>query len=200
VPRHAHGDYDDDHEMRLYAEVIEMGEMGVFSELDGTIASEPQAADDSFGLTLEDTSEVTAQLQTGTKVFSRKGVRLDYQAIDMGLTASVDGVFSTMDPSILKSSLVIVDTDMMAMLEQHHGTVLDVDTTNGVITISTATGDMMLRMMTDTSIFLLHEATADTLSEMIGLEEVPVGAAVDVYGYAATDGYFDADTLLVAAP
>jgi hypothetical protein len=200
VPRHAHGDYDDDHEMRLYAEVIEMGEMGVFSELDGTIASEPQAADDSFGLTLEDTSEVTAQLQTGTKVFSRKGVRLDYQAIDMGLTASVDGVFSTMDPSILKSSLVIVDTDMMAMLEQHHGTVLDVDTTNGVITISTATGDMMLRMMTDTSIFLLHEATADTLSEMIGLEEVPVGAAVDVYGYAATDGYFDVDTLLVEAP
>lgn len=200
VPRHAYNDYNDDHEMRLYAEVIELGEMGVYSVVDGTVATEPQAADDGFGLTLADTSEIGVQLQTGTKVFSRNGARLDYQAIGMGLTASVDGVFSDVDNTMLKSSLVIVDTDMMAMLEQHHGTVLDVDAANGVITISTASGDIMLRMTADTSIFLLHEATADTLSDMIGLDEVPVGAVIDVYGRAATDGYFDADTILVEAP
>lgn len=188
---------DDDHAIRLYAEVIEMGDEGTFAVVDGTIASEPQTEADAFGLTLEDTTEISVQLQMGTKVFSRGGDRLDYQAIDMGLTASVDGIYSALDSSVLNSALVIVDTAMIDSMEQLHGHVLAVDTVNKIITISTDSGDKMIRLADTSSIFLLLEDTSNSLSSMIDIMALPTNVELDAYGHANTDGYFDADTLIV---
>jgi hypothetical protein len=192
--------YDHDHSIRLYAEVIELGDEGTFAVVDGTIASEPQTEADAFGLTLEDTSEISVQLQTGTKVFSRSGQRLDYQGIDMGLTTSVDGVYSAMDNSILNSALVIVDTAMTDSMEQITGQVLAVDTVNKIITISTESGDKMIRLSDSSSIFLLLDDGTGALSSVIDLVDVPTDVRLDAYGYANTDGYFDADTVIVESP
>lgn len=192
-------DVNDDsyHEIRLYAEVIEMGGMDAFAVVDGTVASEPQTETDAFGLTLGDTTEISVQLQTGTKVFSRSGRRLDYQSIATDLTASVDGVYSAMDNSMLKSSLVIIDTAMIDTMEKLHGNVLDVDIGNRIITISTDGGEKMIRLSDDSSIFLMLEAGASSLSDMIDIMAVPTNAELDAYGHAANDGYFDANTVII---
>ena len=191
---------DGDHEIRLYAEVIEMGGTDTFAVVDGTVATEPQTEADAFGLTLGDATEISVQLQTGTKVFSRSGQRLDYQSIAMDLTASVDGVYSAMDSSMLKSSLVIVDTAMIDTMEKLHGNVLNVDIDNNIITISTDGGEKMIRLSDDSSIFLMLEAGASSLSDMIDIMAVPVNAELDAYGHSANDGYFDANTVIIESP
>lgn len=188
---------DSDHEIRLYAEVIEMGDMDTFAVVDGTVATEPQTEADAFGLTLGDATEISVQLQAGTKVFSRSGQRLEYQSIAMGLTASVDGVYTAMDSGILKSSLVIVDTAMIDTMEKLHGNVLDVDIDNRIITISTDGGEKMIRLSDGSRIFLMLEAGASSLSDMIDIMAIPTNAELDVYGHAANDGYFDADTVII---
>lgn len=191
---------DDSHEIRLYAEVIELGDMDAFAVIDGTITTEPQTETDAFGLTLEDDSMIDVQLQTGTKVFSRKGQRLDYQSITTDLTASVDGVYSSMNSSTLKSSLVIVDTAMIDTLEKLHGNVLDVDTNSGIITINTTDGEKMIRISDDSSIFLMLGTNDGSLSDIIDILAVPTNAELDAYGRTANDGYFDADTVITEAP
>ena len=198
--RHSQDGYDH-HEIRLYAEVIEMGAMDSFAIVDGTVASEPQTDADTFGLTLEDRSEISVQLQAGTRVFSRSGQRLDHQSIDMGLTASVDGIYSVMDNSILNSSLVIVDTAMMDSMEKLHGTVLHVDTNNGIITINTEDdGEKMIRVSGDSDIFLMLGDDDSSLSDMIDIMAVPTNAELDAYGHAGNDGYFNADTVIIESP
>lgn len=198
----SHEDDDDsDDEIRLYAEVIEVGDMDAFAMVDGTVATEPQTEADSFGLTLADAAEISVQLQTGSKVFSRSGQRLGYQSIAMGLAASVDGVYSTLDSSTLKSSLIIVDTAMIDTLEKLHGTVLSVDIDNRMITISTDGGERMIRLSDDSSIFLLLQGEGGgSLSNMIDIMGVPIDAELDAYGHAASDAYFDADTVIVESP
>jgi len=198
--RHSHDYHDDHHEIRLYAEVIEMGDKDAFAVVDGTVASEPQTEADAFGLTLEDTTEISVQLQTGTKVFSRSGQRLDYQSIAMDLTASVDGVYSAVDSSVLNSSLVIVDTAMVDSMEKIHGDVLSVDAVNKIITISTENGERMIRVTDNSSIFLLLNDDGSSLSDIIDIMSVPTNVDLDAYGHASNDGYFDADTVIVESP
>lgn len=198
--RHSHDYHDDHHEIRLYAEVIEMGDKDAFAVVDGVVASEPQTEADAFGLTLEDTTEISVQLQTGTKVFSRSGQRLDYQSIAMDLTASVDGVYSAVDSSVLNSSLVIVDTAMVDSMEKVHGDVLSVDTVNKIITISTVDGERMIRVTDDSSIFLLLGDDDSSLSDIIDIMAVPTNVDLDAYGHASNDGYFDANTVIVESP
>ena len=187
------------HEIRLHAEVIELGEKDGYAIVDGTIDSEPMADADAFGLTLADSSHVNVQLQTGTKVFSRSGQRLDYQGIDNGLTASVDGMYSTVDSSILNSALVVVDTAMIDAMEKVNGTVLSVDTANNIITISTDSGEMMIRLADSSTIFLMLGDGASSLSDIIDITAVPLSVELDAYGHAASDGYFDADTVIIEA-
>lgn len=189
---------DSDHEVHLYAEVIEMGNMDTFSVVDGTVTTGPQAEVDAFALTLENASEINVQLQVGTKVFARDGQRLDYQSILTGLTASVDGVYPAMDSGTLKSSLVIVDTAMINAMEKLHGNILSVD--NNIITISTSNGDEMIRTSDDSSIFLMLGGAGSSLSDMIDITAVPSNGELDVYGHAANDGYFDANTVIIGLP
>lgn len=191
--------HEDDDDIRLLAEVLEVGSEGSFAVVDGTIASEPQTEADAFALTLPDSTEISAQLQMGTKVFSRSGERLDYQAINMGLTASVDGVYSALNSSILNSALVVVDTAMAATMEKISGQVLAVDTLNRIITISTGTGEQMIRVGDTTNIFLLEDNGSGALSSAIDITAIPANAVIDVYGHANIDGYFDADTIIVEA-
>ena len=187
------------HEIRLHAEVIELGEKDGYAIVDGTIDSEPMADADAFGLTLADSSHVNVQLQTGTKVFSRSGQRLDYQGIDNGLTASVDGMYSTVDSSILNSALVVVDTAMIDAMEKVNGTVLSVDTANNIITISTDSSEMVIRLADSSTIFLMLGDGASSLSDIIDITAVPLSVELDAYGHAASDGYFDADTVIIEA-
>lgn len=198
--RHSHDYHDDHHEIRLYAEVVELGDKEAFAVVDGTVASEPQTEADAFGLTLEDVTEISVQLQTGTKVFSRSGQRLDYQSIAIDLTASVDGVYSAVDSSVLNSSLVIVDTAMVDSMEKVHGDVLSVDTVNKIITISTEDGEKMIRVTDDSSIFLLLDDDGNSLSDIIDITAIPTNVDLDAYGHASNDGYFDADTVIVESP
>jgi hypothetical protein len=191
----------DGHEMRLYAEVIELGAAGSFAVVDGIVASEPQAADDRFDLDTSDAGVIGVQLQTGTKVFSRRGERLDYQGISNGLPAAVDGVYAVDDASLLNSALVIVDTAMMATVEKLHGTILAVDGANNAITISTDGGDKLLRLGANSKIFLLQDTGSDgTLSDLVDISALPADATVDAYGHTAGDGYFDVDTLIAEMP
>lgn len=198
--RHVQGDDDDDHAIRLYAEVIEMGDRDTFTVVDGTVTTEPQTDAAAFGLALDASTDIQVQLQAGTRVFSRSGQRLDYQGIDLGLTASVDGVYSAIDSSLLKAGLVIVDSAMIDSLQKLSGTVLSVDADAKLITISSDNGDKMIRLTDDSHLFLMVGDGAGALSTVIDILAVPVGAELDVYGHAATDGYFDANTVIVESP
>ncbi|MDT8384179.1 MAG: DUF4382 domain-containing protein [Gammaproteobacteria bacterium] len=192
----------DDHTIRLYAEVIEMGDRDTFAIVDGSVTTEPQTAAAAFGLALDETTDIQVQLQAqaGTRVFSRSGQRLDYRGIDLGLTASVDGVYSATDSSLLKAGLVIVDSAKIDSLQKLSGTVLSVDADSRLITISSDSGDKLIRLTDDSHIFLMLGDGAGALSTVIDILAVPVGAELDVYGHAATDGYFDANTVIVESP
>lgn len=182
----------------LSGEVIEMGPLGTFSTVTGTVSQAPTDSLDGFALSTAGASTDTqAQLQNGTKIFSKTGQPLDYTAITLDRTASVDGVFSTTDPIVLKSALVVVDTGAQN-LSLVSGTVTLVDIGAGTVTITTSTGDLVVSLLPDAHVFQLQSTSSGAFSTEIGLGDLQPGQRVDVYGTPGVTGYFNASTILAA--
>ncbi len=196
-------DRDDDrnhHEMddlELVAEIIELGVEGTFQQLDG-VAESVVDADDRFTMSIDPGqgfvagSEVAVQLQQGTKIINRHGETLGAGAIEPGIQMMVDGVLDiSVEPDVLFAALIVIDTDA-ARLDKLSGTLgANPDGSCG-FNLATDSGDRSIRYDADTQAYVV----SDSGSEQVSVDDLPDGAAADVYGEEGIDGCFDAETII----
>jgi len=99
-------------DLRLDAEVLELGDQGTFLRLQGAVVSTP-GSNDIFAFN-DGATDLDVLFQSGTRIFALgSNAALGTDALQPGTTGEVDGVFT--DPATsgepLKSSLIVLDMD-----------------------------------------------------------------------------------------
>jgi len=181
----------------LVAALIELGPEGAFDKLAGQALSDVDG-DDRFtldvapGQGLTTPVQLAVQLQSGTRVVNRKGELLDATAIQPGTAVKVRGVLDTATDTLF-ASLVLVDTDSFTRLT---GTVGSNPDGSCGFTLQTGSGDRSIRSNSGTAVFLVSATSSGLTTEAISVSELQPGQEANVYGSAALDGCFDADTVI----
>jgi mono/diheme cytochrome c family protein len=185
----------------LEAVVVELGEAGTFAHLKGTAQS---AVDDTRqfelligpGQGFGDASIVTAQLQDGAKIYSRRGAPLGDGAIGDGVMGAFDGVLMLANdaPDLLKTVLAILDLDFDAE-DVLRGEILTAGEDRRLM-VATDTGDRCVDVPLDADVFLVSLVEGRVFSDRGSYGDLVPGLAIDVYGDAGTDGCFVADTII----
>ncbi|MGI9344301.1 MAG: PKD domain-containing protein, partial [Gammaproteobacteria bacterium] len=190
-----------DRRLTLAATVIELGEAGTFARVKGTAQAgiDDQRRFDLLiapGQGFVDASIVTAQLQDGSKVYSRRGVLLDDSAIADGVMGLFDGVLmlSDSDPDRLKTVLAILDLDVSDD-DVLRGQILTAGDDRRLM-VATETGDRCVDVPTDTDIFLVELVEGRLVSERGEYADLQPELMIDVYGEEGSDGCFVADTII----
>ncbi|NND37144.1 MAG: hypothetical protein HKN81_08410 [Gammaproteobacteria bacterium] len=194
------GDSDRDR-FALAAVVVELGEAGTYANLKGMAMSSVDA-DRRFELLIGsgqgfgDASMVTAQLQDGAKIYSRRGVRLDDGAIADGVNGAFDGVLMLANdaPDLLKTVLAILDVDIDGE-EVLRGEVLTAGADRRLM-VATTTADRCVDVPLDTDIFMVALADERLVSERGDYQDLVPGLDIDVYGDEDSGGCFVADTII----
>lgn len=192
----------------LEAVVIEIGELGTFATLRGTISSD--LAGNEFGLDIApgqgfgDSSSVTGQLQVGTGIFDRTGTPLDETAIVAGNSGDFDGVLMLSDdmPDQLKTSLIVLDLEPDGE-EVLSGEIMQIDVDAMSFTLFDGQGDVCVKVDGETEIVVTEE-TPDgivsepaTLAELAELLDMMIPLPADVFGQFDDMGCFLADAVTV---
>lgn len=190
-----------DRRLTFDATVIELGAAGTFARVKGTPTS---GVDDQrrFDLLLApgqgfvDASMLTAQLQDGSKVYSRRGVLLDDSAIADGVMGVFDGVLmlSDTDPDVLKTALAILDLDIDRN-DVLRGEILTAGDDRRLM-LATDTGDRCVDVPGDTDIFLVTLVEGRVVSERGDYVDLQPGLMIDVYGEEGSGGCFVADSII----
>jgi hypothetical protein len=175
--------------MVLDAVTIELGELGTFASLKGTISADLNAMDE-FGLDIAsgqgfgaDTT-VTALLQQGTRIFDNAGTPLDDSALVAGATGQFDGVLTPSEdaPESMKTSLIVLDMEPDAE-EVLSGEILTLNDGEDGFMMTTAEGDRCVVVDGDTEIFLVTVSEEDGLtSEPGAFGDLMEGMSVEVFG------------------
>ncbi len=190
----------------LLAYVVEAGPPGAFLRLRGVVDSEVGDSDQfDFAIDPEQgfgsDSVVAAQLQLGTRVFTRHGIEVDDSEIIPDTEAKIDGVFSadSGDGAILKTALVVLDTRFGIP-----------DLLRGRITeINSATRELILEVEDDaavtqecvnvpeaTDIFLLYTEHNTAVKEDGSFEDLMIGWKLRAYGQYGDDDCLVSETIL----
>ena len=128
----------------------------------------------------------------------RDGTRLNYTDIQPDIMASVDGVRSLVGTTELShSSLVILDTADTAGLDKLTGTVNSVDTELHTASVSTAGGDQIVQLTSDTIILLIGDTSTGSSSSAADIVALMPGVTVEIYGQASALGYFIPKVILI---
>jgi hypothetical protein len=151
-----------------------------------------------------DDSVVLAQLQDGTRVFTRRGIEVDDSEIVPDTEAKIDGVLSsnTSDGTKLKTSLVVLD--LSRDLEVLSGRIIDIDSTDRELFIDVvdegATIERCVEVPEETDIFLLYtkyNAEDNTAVKEDGtFEDLMVGWKVRIFGESGENGCLVSKTIL----
>jgi hypothetical protein len=197
----AKDDDDDDNEVEerelddlvLKAALIELGPEAGFRKLDGTATSTVDSSD-QFDMDVEPGQglatplSIKVQIQDGTMLINLQGLPVDRADIDTGKLVNVRGVLDV-DNKILLASQVMVDTESTTQLV---GTVgANPDASCG-FTLMTASGDRSVSTDSNTNAYLVTASS----STPIGVNELTQNQQADVYGEAATNGCFEAETII----
>ena len=137
-------------------------------------------------------SEVTVQLQPGTKIVNRYGEPLAVSAIDTGVPLMADGVLDmNVNPEVLYAALIVIDGDGVetGKLSGTLGAIPDGSCGLGLLTSS---GDRSVSYDSYTRAYLI----SDSGSHQIPVAALTDGLVADVYGVEAIDGCFDAETII----
>lgn len=218
--RYDDGDYYHD-KLVLNAEVIEIGEMGVYGQYTGIVRSLPADAEDSFDLEFEPPqgilqgTVVPVDLQPGTKLYSRAGDPIGFADFEIGLSALVDGVLVIGDEDFIRSSVVWLDLDADQTLfeglvytgSEGLGDTGSVNVEDRTFTLvpsdSSMSGDRIVRVVPDAVILLvMDDGDPETplTNERITLEEMAALGGVyeaDVYGQEGIDGSIISDRIIL---
>ena len=196
-------DEDDGHErelddLELVASVIELGEEGTFLTLDGVALSEVDSID-QFDMEVESGqgfvpgTVLTVQLQEGTRIIDRQGNELGEGDIGSGDLVAVDGILDV-NEDVLFAALVVLDLEAPDETSLSGSVDENPDSECG-LSISTVTGDRSVRAG-NADVFLVSATDTNGGSEPIELADLAEGQSVDIYGGEASDGCFEADTII----
>lgn len=197
---HAHDDDYEHHNLLMEAVVIEVGPPGSFVSLNGIARSAPTDASATFDFEIDlgqgfvEGQQIGVQLLDGTRIFSRKGEELDFNAIAVDTEATVDGVLmlSNTAPDALNAALVVLDVSATTQLTGEIG-VLQATT----LTLITAGGDRCVAFDNDTDVFQVTLLDDGTLATRITVVDLESGQKIDVFGAEGTDGCFVAESIIV---
>ena len=137
-------------------------------------------------------SEVAVQLQEGSKIINRYGKVLGADDIAEGIPMMADGVLDRAeDPDVLFAALIVIDTDA-ARLARISGILGSNPDGSCGLSLMGDGGDRSIRYDAGTRAYVVSTS---------GSEEVPVAdlrsnLAADVFGAEASDGCFNAETII----
>lgn len=197
---HEHDDDYDHHNLLMEAVVIEVGPPGSFVSLNGIARSAPTDAMAAFDFDIDSgqgfvpDQHIDVQLLDGTRIFSRKGEELDFNAIAVGTEATVDGVLmlSNMAPDALNAALVVLDVSATTQLTGEIGALQATP-----LTLITAGGDRCVAFDDDTDVFQITLLDDGTLATRITVADLENGHKIDVFGAEGTGGCFVAQSIIV---
>jgi hypothetical protein len=197
---HEHDDDYDQHNLMMEAVVIEVGPPGSFVSLNGSARSAPTEASPTFDFKIDvgqgfvEDQQIGVQLLDGTRIFSRKGEELDFNAIAVDTEATVDGVLmlSNTAPDALNAALVVLDVSATTQLTGDIGA-LEATT----LTLITAGGDRCVAFDDDTDVFQITLLDDGTLATRVTVADLESGQKIDVFGAEGTDGCFVAQSIIV---
>jgi hypothetical protein len=181
-----------DRRLELFGALVLVGPVGTFERRLGIVASDFD--EDLRQLVLDLASgngDLTLQLFPTTKLFERGGTAIGPDAVSPGLWASATGVivFSTEDPAVMNTAVLILDLDDTEP-EPLHGEITAVDP-------APAEGECHVTLDVDgaeqgvgvgpRTVILLIDAAGST-STLGTLADLAPGDAADVYGRADDAG------------
>ena len=183
-------------DLRLDAQVIELGAAGTFARLPGTVVSAPGNNDIFvFDTTPADdaSNAIDVLLQSGTRIFALgSNEELTSAALQPGTTGAVDGVIT--DPATsgepLKSALIVLDQDTTPAHAITGATIAtipaddDADAATRRLTVDVSGGPAGLCVKTDASTRYLRITESASASETVEgtFADLAVSDEVDVFG------------------
>lgn len=199
-----HDDDDDSDsradDLRLDAEVIELGDQGTFQRIQGAVVSAPGTNDIFvFDPTPADdaTNAIDVLYQAGTKIFALgNNAELGTDAIQPLTTGEVDGVFT--DPATsgepLKSSLIVLDQDSTPERSVTGAEIATIAADNDAVpetrrfTVdATGVTGQCVKTDADTRYLLITETATSSTTAASNFAALAVGDDVDVYGTTDAD-------------
>lgn len=178
--------------------VLEVGSLETYRQYRGKATT--SVIESTFNLLVEGNqgivtdAPILTRLYPETRIFSADGVEQDPSVIQPELKMAVDGVLalSDMAPDEIRAAFILVklDDDIEMRLS---GTVLTID--GDTLTIATDMGDRCVDAG-GSDVFLVSHVDGHLVSEKIELSELVTDQAVDVFGFEATGGCFEAETIL----
>jgi len=197
---HEHDDDYDHHDLLMQAVVIEVGAPGSFVSLNGIALSAPQNALDTFNFEIDpgqgfvNSQQIGVKLLEGTRIFSRKGEELDFNAVAVDAEATVDGVLMLSDtmPDALNAALVVLNVAATTQLTGEIGALGPT-----ALTLMTAGGDRCVAFDDDTDVFQITLLDDGTLATRITTDDLDSGQNIDVFGNEGAGGCFDAHSIIV---
>jgi hypothetical protein len=184
------------------AYVVEIGPPGTFLHLKGIIDSEVDDADE-FDFAIDpgqgfgDGSIVTALLQDGTRIFSKRGVEVDESNITPDTRAKIDGVFATDElGTFYKTALLLLELEISGDTVLR-GLILSSDEAAMQIVLDVDGAPECVDVPEETSIFLVSENEDGAISEEGSFEDLLPGLRTDVFGmYEEVGGCLVAETII----
>ena len=176
----------------LNAIVVEVG--GTAEQIKGFV-SKPSIPE-SFVLVARDESELTVELQVGTRYFNADGeIRAD--AIVLGTDVEVEGVrpdkANSDDPDVMRAALVFVEA---VDDEQISGTINGaVDTTARTFELMNNSISVPVLVLEGSDILLVDETASEvTIGSIADLAD---GQSVELFGTTQVDSSFEANEIIV---
>lgn len=210
------GDEDDDGgrprprpvKLVLLAFVIEQGPPGTFLRLKGTTLSEV-SDDGAFDFAIAPTqgfgndSEVTALVQEGTRLFSRRGFEVRPGVIVPDLQALIDGVFAfeAGGASALRSALILLNLER-PMPETVRGEITDIEAAQRRLFVdvepdsTTDERNACVDVLEGARILIVRENSEETRSEAADFDDLEVGMRIRAYGEAGGNDCLQAKSLI----
>ncbi len=185
------GSYSVEGSIALNAVIIEIG--GNAEQVKGNVVSNPM--DSRFLLLKDDDTDITVELQAGTKYYDEHGA-LGPEAVVLGADIEVEGVqppkADPADPDLIRAALVFIEAEQD---EQAGGTIiepLDPATRSFNLTL-TEGGDICVRVDAEADILLVN--AADSEVTMGTIDSLALGQVVELFGVMSD--CFDANEVIV---
>lgn len=185
------GRYLVDPEVVLDALVVEIG--GTAEQVKGFVS---KPLPESFVLVARDESELTVELQVGTRYFNADG-EIGADAIVLGADVEVEGVrpdkANPDDPDVIRAALVFVEAEDD---EQISGTINGaVDTTARTFELMNNSNSVPVLVLEGADILLVDEAASEvTIGSIADLAD---GQSVELFGTTLADSSFEANEIIV---
>jgi Domain of unknown function (DUF4382) len=186
------GQYSLDGGIVLHAVVLEIG--GNAEQVRGEVVS--ATMDQQFLVLSDENGDVDVELQPGTKYYDADGP-VGADSIVVGGNVEVEGVMPPKavetDPDLIRAALVFVEPPAE---EQSSGTIAEpLDSSTRSFNLSTATGDICVRVNEDADILLVNATDSEVTMGMF--EDLAVDQVVDLFG--TMNDCFDASEVIVDA-